>query len=141
MDDTKLDPCLSRFLVLERPRYEYQADRRFGLDCRGAANNVCMQQLFDPFEDQLNLPACSVQLENLLGCPCLVEGGHEHNHAEIEEFRFTDRPAFVASFFELATAFGGSDISRQGKSEQTHRPALLLISAPTRDVTDHRIAG
>jgi len=64
-------------------------------------------------------------LEDFFRRPHLLERGHQHDHAEIEYFRFTDRPAFVTGFLELAPAFRGSDIGWQSKREEADWHALL----------------
>ncbi len=72
------------FLLVERPGDEQQSNCRFSLRRCRAANDLRPQQLFDPFEDQFNLPACAVHLEDVLGRPPWVEGHHQHDHAQIE---------------------------------------------------------
>ena len=57
-------------------------------------NDLGTQQLFDPFEDQFDLPPRSVQLKDLLRRPLVIERGYHDDHAQIEALHGTELPAF-----------------------------------------------
>src|SRR5258708_35036258 len=79
-------PHGTAFLFQQGPPQQERRQRRLGRGRRRAAQAVLLEQLFDAFEDQLDMPARLIQAQHLLVGPLLAwQGGHqEHPARQVE---------------------------------------------------------
>src|SRR5437588_12192657 len=91
-----------------------------------------LEPLFEPFEEQFNLPTHSIQLHHILGRPDLLGKGRADDHySRPPRWRQMGlRALFVSQAFLLARSGLHGLLARQELDHQTPRKTLLVLRIP-----------
>src|SRR6266700_1278609 len=91
-----------------------------------------LEPVFEPFEQQFNLPTRSIELHHLLArLDLLGKGGAEDHHSRPPRWRQIGLGSlFVSKAFLLARTGLHSLLARQERNHQTHLKTLLVLAIP-----------
>src|SRR6059058_3304721 len=120
------------FLLLQRPHNQAQMDIRLSSLPQLDWQQMQLEPVFEPFEQQFNLPTCSIELHHILGRPALLgKGGADDHHSRPPSGRqISLRSLFASKAFLLARTGLHGLLARQERNDQTNLKTLLVLGIP-----------